>query len=132
MCSTYSDVYIRITYLYNFSQGFQFVVDDSGGFSAVAENILENIADEYGNTPVFLYTVRGPDSYIKPGNQNQKMLRGLHDAISFSRLSTFCKLVVPVGLPSLSTSKLHVLHIFISTYLLNLFPHKFLVPQIIR
>ncbi|KAK9705011.1 hypothetical protein RND81_07G026800 [Saponaria officinalis] len=62
-------------------QRIQFLVDDSGGFSSVVENFLVNIADEYSNTPVMLYT---------------------NSAVSFARLSPLCKLVVPVGLPSLS------------------------------
>lgn len=80
-------------------------MDDSGGFSAVAAEFLENIADEYTNTPVLLYTARDPRSYMDLGQQKQKNFQGLHDAVSFSRLSSFCKLIVPMGLPSLSTSK---------------------------
>lgn len=86
-------------------QGFQFVVDDSGGFSAVASELLESIADEYGNTPVVLYSVRGPDSHLNPKSRNQRVFRDLHDAVSFSKLSSFCKLHIPIGLPFLSTSK---------------------------
>lgn len=85
-------------------QGIQFVVDDSGGFSSVAAEYLENIADEYTNAPVLLYTVRGPDSYRNIVSKQKSILRSLHDAVSFSRLSSFCKLIVPVGLPSLSRS----------------------------
>lgn len=33
------------------------------------------------------------------------MASDLHDAISFSRLSSFCKLIVPIGLPLLGRSK---------------------------
>jgi hypothetical protein len=83
-------------------QGFQFVVDDSGGFSAVASEFLENIVDEYTNTPVMLYAVRGSGSRASLQSRNRKILEELHDAISFSRLSSYCKLIVPVGLPSLS------------------------------
>ncbi|XP_015890039.1 uncharacterized protein LOC107424699 isoform X1 [Ziziphus jujuba] len=86
-------------------QGFQFVVDDSGGFSAVAADFLENIADEYANTPVLLYAVRSPGSHTNPRSQKQSVSRDLHDSVSFSRLSSFCKLIVPVGLPILSGSK---------------------------
>ncbi|XP_024030194.1 protein misato homolog 1 [Morus notabilis] len=86
-------------------QGFQFIVDDSGGFSAVAADLLETIADEYGNTPVLLYSVRSPVSFMNPISQKQTVSRDLHDAVSFSKLSSFCKLIVPIGLPSLSTSK---------------------------
>lgn len=86
-------------------QGFQFVVDDSGGFSAAAADLLETIADEYGNIPVLLYSVRSPGSYTNPMSRKQAVSRDLHDAVSFSKLSSFCKMIVPIGLPVLSTSK---------------------------
>lgn len=91
-------------------QGFQFVVDDSGGFSSVASEFLENIVDEYRNTPVMLYTVRGSGPKARLQSRNHKVLEDLHDAISFSRLSSYCKLIVPVGLPSLSKASkfLHI------------------------
>ncbi|XP_043689996.1 protein misato homolog 1 isoform X2 [Telopea speciosissima] len=83
-------------------QGIQFIVDDSGGFSSVASDFLENIADEYTRTPVLLYAARGPGSYLNNISRKESISRALNDAISFSRLSSFCKLIVPVGLPSLS------------------------------
>lgn len=86
-------------------QGFQFICNDSGGFSSVAADFLENIADEYTNTPVLLYSVRDPGSHMIPKSQKQVISKNLQDAVSFSRLSSFCKLIVPVGLPSLSRSK---------------------------
>ncbi|TKY70544.1 misato-like protein 1 [Spatholobus suberectus] len=86
-------------------QGFQFVVDDSGGFSAVAAEFLENIVDEYTNIPVLLYAVQGSGSRTNLQSGKRTILEDLHDAISFSRLSSYCKLIVPVGLPSLSKSK---------------------------
>lgn len=86
-------------------QGFQFVVDDSGGFSAVAAEFLENIVDEYTNIPVLLYAVQGSGSRTNLQSRKPTILEDLHDAISFSRLSSYCKLIVPVGLPSLSKSK---------------------------
>ncbi|KAH1157791.1 hypothetical protein GYH30_030158 [Glycine max] len=86
-------------------QGFQFVVDDSGGFSAVAAEFLENIVDEYTNIPVLLYAVQGSGSRTNLQSRKHTVLEDLHDAVSFSRLSSFCKLIVPVGLPSLSKSK---------------------------
>lgn len=91
-------------------QGIQFIVDDSGGFSSVAAEYLENIADEYTNTPVLLYAARDPHAYAFPVSQKGSIARVLHDAVSFSRLSSLCKLMVPVGLPSLSklSSVLHV------------------------
>ncbi|KAI4325512.1 hypothetical protein MLD38_030900 [Melastoma candidum] len=87
-------------------QGFQFFVDDSGGFSSIASDVLEHIADDYGRIPVLLYSVRDPGSYANIGRRKQAVFRGLHDAVSFSRLSSFSNLIVPVGLPSLSQSRL--------------------------
>ncbi|GAB2219510.1 hypothetical protein Droror1_Dr00007146 [Drosera rotundifolia] len=89
----------------DYIQGIQFIVDDSGGFSSVAADLLEHIADEYENTPVLLYAARSPGSYQGSKSANRSLMRDLHDAVSFSRLSPFCKLVVPVGLPSLATSR---------------------------
>ncbi|KAJ4976505.1 hypothetical protein NE237_001611 [Protea cynaroides] len=86
-------------------QGIQVIVDDSGGFSSLASDFLENIADDYTNTPVLLYSARGPGSYMKNTSQKESISRALHDAISFSRLSAFCNLIVPIGLPFLSQSK---------------------------
>ncbi|KAK6258473.1 hypothetical protein SCA6_012947, partial [Theobroma cacao] len=86
-------------------QGFKFIADDSGGFSPIAADFLENIADEYSNTPVLLYAVRGPGSHMNLRSRKQTVVRDLHDAVSFSRLSSFCKMIVPVGLPFLSMSK---------------------------
>ncbi|KAJ0963416.1 hypothetical protein J5N97_028538 [Dioscorea zingiberensis] len=92
-------------------QGIQFIVDDSGGFSSVAATFLEDIADDYRNTPVLLYTARSPSSYGNVMSKNESISRSLHDAISFSRLSSLCKLMVPIGLPSLSKSKFSLLHV---------------------
>lgn len=86
-------------------QGIQFMVDDSGGFSGVAASLLENIEDEYTNVPVLLYSVRSPGSYTNLTNRKQVISRNLHDAVSFSALSSLCKLIVPLGLPSLSESR---------------------------
>ncbi|TYI01624.1 hypothetical protein ES332_A11G214700v1 [Gossypium tomentosum] len=86
-------------------QGFQFIVDDSGGFSPLAADFLESVSDEYTNTPVLLYAVRGPSSHMSLSSRKQTVVRDLHDAVSFSRLSSLCKMIVPVGLPSLSRSK---------------------------
>ncbi|VVB09986.1 unnamed protein product [Arabis nemorensis] len=86
-------------------QGIKFLVDDSGGFSAVAADFLETIADEYTNIPVLLYSVRSPMSQMNPRSSKKTVSNKLHDAISFSRLSSFCKLFTPIGLPSLSESK---------------------------
>ncbi|XP_016500479.1 uncharacterized protein LOC107818914 [Nicotiana tabacum] len=86
-------------------QGIQCVVDDSGGFSGVAAAFLENIADEYPNVPVLLYNARNPSLNMDSKGRKQAISRNLHDAVSFSRLSELCKLIIPVGLPSLSGSR---------------------------
>lgn len=83
-------------------QGIQYVVDDSGGFSGVAAEFLEAMADEYTNIPVLLYTVRNPTSDTHIGSRKQTISHHIQDAVSFSRLSSFCKLIVPLGSPSLS------------------------------
>jgi len=83
-------------------QGIQFLVDDSGGFASVAAQFLESIADDYTNTPVMLYCVRNPDSSGSSRNQRETIIRSLHDAVSLSKLSYSCNLMVPIGLPSLS------------------------------
>lgn len=83
-------------------QGIQYVVDDSGGFSGVAAEFLEAMADEYTNIPVLLYTVRNPTSDTYIGSRKQTISHHIQDAVSFSRLSSFCKLIVPLGSPSFS------------------------------
>ncbi|TXG65609.1 hypothetical protein EZV62_006884 [Acer yangbiense] len=83
--------------------GACFIVDNSGGFSAVAAEFLENI---YTNTPVLLYAVRGPGSHMSLRSRKQTVFKELHDAVSFSRLAPFSKLIVPVGLPFLSTMEI--------------------------
>ncbi|CAN6352186.1 unnamed protein product [Urochloa humidicola] len=83
-------------------QGIQFIVDDSGGFSSVAAQYLESIADDYTNTPVLLYCVRDSVSHGPSRNQYETITRSLHDAVSLSKLSSPCNLMVPIGLPSLS------------------------------
>ncbi|CAA6657781.1 unnamed protein product [Spirodela intermedia] len=84
-------------------QGIQCIVDDSGGFSGVAADLLEHVADEYPNKPVLLYSARGP--YSKATSKRESVKRALHDAVSLSMLSSFCRLMVPIGLPSLSSSQ---------------------------
>lgn len=86
-------------------QGIQFIADDSGGFSGITAEFMENIADEYTSIPVLLYAVRSPGSFMNLQSRKQSVFQNLHDAVSFSRLSSFCKMIVPVGLPSLSESK---------------------------
>lgn len=97
------------------------MVDDSGGFSGVAASLLENIEDEYTNVPVLLYSVRSPHSYNNVKTRKNVISGNLHDAVSFSALSSLSKLIVPVGLPSLSESKLFYLKLFDSfTYVFDL------------
>ncbi|KAI3500508.1 hypothetical protein L1887_36330 [Cichorium endivia] len=85
-------------------QGIQFIVDDSGGFSGVSASILESIADDYTNVPVLLYSVRCPNSFKNPKTRKETISSNLHDAVSFSALSSLCKLIIPIGLPSLNES----------------------------
>ncbi|CAF2133397.1 hypothetical protein BRARA_K01287 [Brassica rapa] len=80
-------------------QGVNFLVDDSGGFSPLAGDFLETMADDYTNVPVLLYSLRSPVA------QKKTVINKLHDAVSFSRLSSFCKLFTPIGLPSLRGMK---------------------------
>ncbi|XP_078430585.1 plasma membrane, autoregulation-binding site, misato segment II, myosin-like, tubulin/FtsZ protein [Wolffia australiana] len=84
-------------------QGIQCVADDSGGFSGVAADLLEHIADEYPNNPVLLFSARNTER--KPVTRAELVKRSLHDAVSFSMLSGLSSLTVPIGLPSLSSSK---------------------------
>ncbi|KAH9289531.1 hypothetical protein KI387_033648 [Taxus chinensis] len=86
-------------------QGFQFLVDDSGGFASVAADFVESVADEYARTPILMYTARDPSSYTKLHDLRSSMTRALHDAISFVKISSFSGLTVPVGLPSLAKSQ---------------------------
>lgn len=91
-------------------QGIQCIVDDSGGFSGVSAMFLESIADEYPNVPVLLYNARNPSLHMDSKGRKQAISHNLHDAVSFSRLSELCKLIIPVGLPSLSGSKNYYSH----------------------
>ncbi|XVF19099.1 hypothetical protein REPUB_Repub11eG0081000 [Reevesia pubescens] len=67
--------------------------------------ILENIANEYTNTPMLLYVVKGPGSHMNLRSRKQTVVRDLHDAVLFSRLSFLRKMILRVGLPFLSMSK---------------------------
>lgn len=86
-------------------QGFQFLVDDSGGFASIAADFVESIADEYAHTPILMHTARDPSSYTGFRDMRSSMTRALHDAISFVKLSSFSSLTVPVGLSSLAKSQ---------------------------
>uniref|UniRef100_A0A7N0T9D6 Uncharacterized protein n=2 Tax=Kalanchoe fedtschenkoi TaxID=63787 RepID=A0A7N0T9D6_KALFE len=80
-------------------QGMQFLVDDLGGFSGLSADFLEHIADEYTNTPVLLYRVKHNNSYSQSLSLKKVISRDLHDSVSFARLSQYCKLIVPLGVP---------------------------------
>ncbi|CAI9764242.1 unnamed protein product [Fraxinus pennsylvanica] len=83
------------------SERLRFLLKNVIAFRCSGE-FLENVADEYVNIPVLLYSVHSPDTSIDPKSRKRTITRNLHDAVSFSRLSAFCKLVIQVGLPSLS------------------------------
>lgn len=86
-------------------QGIQFVVDDSGNLSGLSADFLEHIADEYSNTPVLLYRVRAKNSYNQTSSLKKVVASGLHDSISFARISQFCKLIVPLEVPTSDIGK---------------------------
>ena len=69
----------------------------------MAADLLEHVADEYPNKPVLLFSARG--THQKSTSRGSSVRRALHDAVSFSVLSGLSSLMVPVGLPSLSSSK---------------------------
>ncbi|KAI5062184.1 hypothetical protein GOP47_0022723 [Adiantum capillus-veneris] len=81
-------------------QGFKVLVDDSGGFAAVATEFLEAVVDEYNKTPTLLFTLRPPSSVKKSRTLQASVVRDLHDAISFSELSKFSSCSIPLGLSS--------------------------------
>jgi hypothetical protein len=68
----------------------QVIIHDSGGFSGLAAQYLENISDDYTNTPVLLYCVRDPVSL----GSSKTIIRTWHDVVSFSKLSSSCNLMV--------------------------------------
>ncbi|CAM8912313.1 unnamed protein product [Rhodiola kirilowii] len=86
-------------------QGIQFLVDDSGCFSGLSADFLEHMADEYSNTPVLLYRVKGNNSTDQSLSLKRVVSRDLHESISFARLSQFCKLIVPLGVPTFNIGK---------------------------
>lgn len=87
----------------------------------MAAEFLENIVDEYTNIPVLLYAVQGSGSRTNLQSRKPTILEDLHDAISFSRLSSYCKLIVPVGLPSLSKSNnlCHIQFVILANTIVN-------------
>ncbi|KAI3956686.1 hypothetical protein MKW92_038300 [Papaver armeniacum] len=85
-------------------QGIQLSLTTQEAFQVWLQ-IFENIADDYSNIPVLLYSARDPRHYVTRMNREDSISRAVHDAVTFSRLSSFCKLISPIGLPSLSRSK---------------------------
>lgn len=88
-------------------QGFQFLVDKSGGFAAVAADFIEVVEDDYGRNPRLLFALRSPWTAPAVVNHRELVASSLHDAVSLARLSSLANLLVPVGLPSLASSKFH-------------------------
>ncbi|CAM6127087.1 unnamed protein product [Calypogeia fissa] len=82
-------------------KGFQFLVDDLGGFSCVAADVLDDIVEEYVKTPISLYTVQPPDDVP---SFNGTLTRRLHDAVSLARLAPLATATVPLGLTSIAQS----------------------------
>lgn len=79
-------------------QGLQVLLDDSNGFAAVAHDLLEAVYDEYGKSPVLLFTARPPSSFGKPSSFYKSIARDLCDAISFGALASSSSHVIPLGL----------------------------------
>ena len=86
-------------------QGLLVVVDDSNGFAGIATDLLESVVDDYDKSPVLLFTARSPTSLLKPTTSNSSTLRGLHDVLSFSQLSSSTQCIIPLGLSSFSKCK---------------------------
>ncbi|KAG0571172.1 hypothetical protein M758_6G207800 [Ceratodon purpureus] len=85
-------------------QGFQFMVDNSGGFAAVAADFLEAVGDEYNRTPKLLFSLRPP--WIPPKvSHRDAIVASLHESVSLARLSSLSNLLVPAGLQQLASSK---------------------------
>lgn len=85
-------------------QGFQFMVDNSGGFAAVAADFLEAVGDEYNRTPHLLFSLRPPWSPPSASHRDA-VIASLHESVSLARLSSLTNLLVPVGLQQLASSQ---------------------------
>ncbi|CAK9871100.1 unnamed protein product [Sphagnum jensenii] len=86
-------------------QGFQFLVDTSGGFAAVASDVLEEVREEYGRSCCLLFSLRPPWTVPAVPNHRASVISGLHDAVSLARLSSLANLFVPLGLQNLASSR---------------------------
>ncbi|KAJ7536822.1 hypothetical protein O6H91_12G083300 [Diphasiastrum complanatum] len=87
-------------------QGIQVIVDDSGGFSGVASDLLEGLMDDFGKSPFMLFTVRPPRIDVQSSSMKNSIVETLHDAVSFSKLSSLVDLVVPLQVPNFGRSEL--------------------------
>ncbi|GAQ79541.1 tubulin [Klebsormidium nitens] len=84
-------------------QGFQCIVDDSGGFAAVAAGLLTSLSDEYPRLPRVLFAVR-PHTSPRPASAlnaaasaNNPLARALHEAVSLAALSRASDLYISDG-----------------------------------
>lgn len=85
-------------------QGFQFLVDNSGGFGAVAAEFLEVLGDEYNRSFKLLFALRPPWTPLAVNHRNS-VVSSLQESVSLARLSSLTNLFVPVGLQQLASSK---------------------------
>lgn len=82
------------------------MVDNSGGFAAVAADFLEAVGDEYNRTPKLLFSLRPPWTPPKVSHR-EAVISALHESVSLARLSSLSNLLVPAGLQQLASSKSH-------------------------
>lgn len=81
------------------------MVDNSGGFAAVAADFLEAIGDEYNRSPQLLFSVRPP--WTPPAaSHRDAVTASLHESVSLARLSSLSNLLIPAGLQQLASSKI--------------------------
>jgi hypothetical protein len=84
-------------------QGFQCIVDDSGGFSAVATGLLTTLSDEYPRLPRLTFAVRPPtvprpaSALNAAASADNPLARALHDAVSLGALSDASSLYIVAG-----------------------------------
>jgi precorrin-6x reductase len=104
---------------YFFMQGFQFLVDTSGGFAAVASDVLEEVREEYGRSCCLLFSLRPPWTVPAVPNHRASVISGLHDAVSLARLSSLANLFVPLGLQNLASSKASITNLSFTFFILG-------------
>ncbi|GBG84238.1 hypothetical protein CBR_g38209, partial [Chara braunii] len=78
-------------------QGFQAIVDDSGGFAAVAADVLSEIADDYGRSPCLLFSVRPPVAAGGSISASQRSISEINNSLSYGVLSGLATCYVPMG-----------------------------------